>query len=356
MASGHYLSEVDAHAGRRIWSISHSKLRRNFAATASDDCTARLWGGYGLNTHIATITAPGKPAVCSVDFSSSNEHLLALAAADTKVYLFDLRQLQQPLVSLQGHRRPVSYAKFFGGQQLVSASIDGTLAVWDLAPLLGLAADAASAAAAAPTAAADSSSRGLSDAGLGASPANSACCSSDSSPAQQPVPSRPNGSDGSGVATPPVAATGMAAVDDAAAATGGQQQPWRVFRGHTNEKNFVGLAVEPCSGLMAVGSETSDVFSYHTSWSSPLARFDLSQQQQQLPQGHGNGLLQRQMQQPVAATWSPQQQQQQSVSAVAWQPSCAVAGRSEAGIYSPATLLAAATSAGECRLLSLLHC
>jgi E3 ubiquitin-protein ligase RFWD2 len=356
VASGHYLNEVDAHAGRRIWSVCHSKLRHHFAVTASDDCTARLWSGSGLNTHVATVTAPGKPAICCADFSSSNEYLLALAAADAKVYLYDMRQLQQPIMTLHGHRRPVSYAKFFGSQQLVSASIDGTLAVWDLGQLAGAASELVSAVSVAVDAAAGNAS-------LGPSPASSTCCSSDGSCWQQQEQQQAVGSAAaegrcssaraSGCCTESLPTAGAAAEPSQHQQ---QQQPWKVFQGHRNEKNFVGLSVDPCSGLMAVGSETSEVFSYHTSWSSPLARYDMAQQQQGAPSG-----LQQQMQQGVAASWSPPGAiaQQQSVSAVAWQPSCAAAALQGycqgGGVFAPSTLLAAAGSTGVCRLLSLQH-
>uniref|UniRef100_A0A2P2KI03 Uncharacterized protein n=1 Tax=Rhizophora mucronata TaxID=61149 RepID=A0A2P2KI03_RHIMU len=42
------------------------------------------------------------------------------------------------------------------------------------------------------------------------------------------------------------------------------------FRGHTNEKNFVGLSVS--SEYMACGSETNEVFVYHKAISKPAAR------------------------------------------------------------------------------------
>eukprot|EP00775_Hariotina_reticulata_P011180 gene11180-11330_t len=155
VASGHYLNEVDAHGGRRIWSVCHSKLRPHVAATASDDCTAKLWAGRGLAAAVATIRLPGTPAVCGVDFCDWNENLLGLAAADHRVHLYDLRRLATPLLTLSGHRRAVSYAKFFGPGQL------------------------------------------------------------------------PTGA-----------------------------QPRKLFKGHKNEKNFVGLAVLPSAGLMAVGSES----------------------------------------------------------------------------------------------------
>lgn len=336
VASGHYLNEVDAHAGRRIWSVCHSKLRRHFAVTASDDCTARLWSGSGLDTHIATVTAPGKPAICGADLSSSNEYLLALAAADARVYLYDMRQLLQPVVVLHGHRRPVAYAKFFGSQQLVSASIDGTLAVWDLGQALGTGGSGlvSAASAAGPI---------VGDTRTGPSPTSSTCCSSDGScwqPQQQQHVVEAAAADSRAGSGSCRGAPGAAAVV--------RQQPLKVFRGHANERNFVGLSVDPCSGLMAVGSETPEVFSYHTSWDRPLARFDMAaaQQQEQARQG------------AAVKAWEPpqaQQVQQQSVSAVAWQPGCAGAAARAGCAYAPSTLLAAATSAGMCRLLSLRH-
>jgi hypothetical protein len=316
-----------------------------------------LWSGSGLNTHVATLKAPGKPAICCADFSSSNEYLLALAAADAKVYLYDMRQLQQPIMTLHGHRRPVSYAKFFGRQQLVSASIDGTLAVWDLGQVAGAASELASAASVAVGAAGDAS--------LGPSPASSTCGSSDGSCWQQQqavgsaaVEGRCSSPGGSGCCTDSMPTAGAATeLSQHQQQQQQQQQPWKVFQGHRNEKNFVGLSVDPCSGLVAVGSETSEVFSYHTSWSSPLARFDMAQQQRQdIASG-----LQQQMQQGVAASWLPHGAiaQQQSVSAVAWQPSCAAASLQGychgGGMFAASTLLAAASSTGVCKLLSLQH-
>ncbi|KAL6975666.1 coatomer subunit alpha [Sarracenia purpurea var. burkii] len=44
--------------------------------------------------------------------------------------------------------------------------------------------------------------------------------------------------------------------------------PIRTFRGHTNEKNFVGLTVN--SGYVACGSETNEVFVYHKAISRPV--------------------------------------------------------------------------------------
>ncbi|KAJ7554823.1 hypothetical protein O6H91_05G010800 [Diphasiastrum complanatum] len=45
--------------------------------------------------------------------------------------------------------------------------------------------------------------------------------------------------------------------------------PVRILKGHTNEKNFVGLTVN--SEFIACGSETNDVFVYHKAMSKPAA-------------------------------------------------------------------------------------
>lgn len=320
VASGHYLSEVDAHSGRRIWSVCHSRLRANLAATASDDSTAKLWAGRTFSTAVATITLPGKPAVCGVDFSQTEGHLLALAAADAKVYLFDLRQLSEPLTVLHGHRRPVSYAKFFGPGQLVSASTDGSIAAWDLSSTLGLSSCSSTAV--------GSSSTGLSSLQPTSTSSSSPCASSSAfagwAQQQQPQQWDQQGSSSSTVSR---------------SSSGTLLQPWKVFRGHTNEKNFVGLSVLPSAGLMAVGSENGEVYTYHTSWSDPLARFSMSRVQQQLAQ-------------PALQQWSPQQQP--SVCAVAWRPNVVSSSGLGPGSCS-SDLLAASTSVGTCKLLALVE-
>lgn len=319
VASGHYLSEVDGHAGRRIWSICHSHLRPDIAATASDDSTAKLWAGRGFSTAVATITLPGKPAVCGVDFSQTDGNLLALAAADARVYLFDLRQLSEPLLVLHGHRRPVSYAKFFGPGQLVSASTDGTIAAWRFSEALGI----------------SSNSTGSSGQPGMATPFASACSSSTAYGGLQQQQQEELDQQ--------LCSSVISANDHSSLL-----QPWKVFKGHMNEKNFVGLSVLPTSGLMAVGSESGEVFTYHTSWSDPLASFNMREPQQD---------LQQQLAQPALAGWPQQQQrqQQQSVCAVAWRPSGASGGAAGpvSGACGSSDLLAASTSTGICKILAL---
>ncbi|KAM3283421.1 E3 ubiquitin-protein ligase COP1 isoform X1 [Capsicum chacoense] len=59
--------------------------------------------------------------------------------------------------------------------------------------------------------------------------------------------------------------------------------PLRTFRGHTNEKNFVGLTVN--SEYLACGSETNEVFVYHKAISKPAARYRFVSDDQNDPDG-----------------------------------------------------------------------
>lgn len=49
-----------------------------------------------------------------------------------------------------------------------------------------------------------------------------------------------------------------------------------VLRGHTNEKNFIGLAVTP-AGYIACGSETNEVYTYYSAVPRPLAHHAFSE-------------------------------------------------------------------------------
>lgn len=57
-----------------------------------------------------------------------------MGSAAHAVLLYDLRQPREPLASLGGHRKAVAYVRYAGGGgELVSASTDNSLRVWDVA-------------------------------------------------------------------------------------------------------------------------------------------------------------------------------------------------------------------------------
>jgi len=141
LESGHVMGETDEHAGRRVWSVSHSLVRPHLMASGADDGTVVLWSGSsGLGqVQVAAKLATAAP-VTGVHFSPYNENLLAVASADCSAYVYDLRKLNNnnnnaptPLAALRGHERPLSYVKFLDPGRVVTAAVDGTIRSWDLA-------------------------------------------------------------------------------------------------------------------------------------------------------------------------------------------------------------------------------
>lgn len=270
LGSGHTVAEVDAHAGRRVWSMHYSPLLPKLCVSASEDRTAKIWAGKSLEEHVATISPAGGGSICHAEFSNAQENTVALAASDHNVYLYDIRHLQAPTSVLKQHTKAVSYVKFLGPDRLISASTDGTLVCWDKSP-----------------------------------GKNSSCSGFRESAGR--------GGDPNGF------------------------HVLRVFQGHSNDRHFVGLSVCQGEGLIACGSETPEVYAYHTSWGAPLASCPLSTVGGSATRALGS----EQVLGVERGTCS-----NPFVSAVCWQP------------VGPATpqgtpLLAAATSLGDVKLLTL---
>ncbi|OWM81413.1 hypothetical protein CDL15_Pgr007451 [Punica granatum] len=114
------LIEMREHE-KRVWSIDFSSADPTMLASGSDD---------GSGVSIGTIKT--KANVCSVQFPSDSNRSLAFGSADHKVYYYDLRNPKLPLCTLVGHNKTVSYVKFVDSTNLVSASTDNTLKLWDL--------------------------------------------------------------------------------------------------------------------------------------------------------------------------------------------------------------------------------
>jgi E3 ubiquitin-protein ligase RFWD2 len=254
LESGHLVAEKDEHLGRRVWSVSHSHLRPHLAASGSEDGTVAFWAGQGLHQIAARVCPGGKAAITGVQLSPFDENAVAVACADAQAYLYDLRKLNAPVVTLQGHTRPVSYVKYLNKDTIVTAAIDATLAAWDLTSSSSTAFDSTT----------NTTTRVLTT-------------------------------------------------------------PARVFRGHANSKNFVGLAVSPHDRLVACGSEESEVVAYSMAWQQPMVSYKFNDNSTSSTRTNTS-----------CGTFC---------SAVAWQPEGAAPGCGP--------LLAAATSDGGVKILGL---
>lgn len=206
------LSERYEHSGQRIWSVDYSCWFPILCASASGDGTVRIWS-HNCDKSVGIIRSPGRNSICCAEFSAEGPHRVAVACADSNIYLYDLRRLHSALLCLQGHERAASYVKFLGDNELVSASIDSTVKLWD-----------------------------VSNVPLGCS------WRRELSPRISPTPGSIVGLQKRGA-----------------------ERLTRTFDTHRNVKNFVGLSVLK-EGLLACGSESNEMFVYERSDSKPLWR------------------------------------------------------------------------------------
>uniref|UniRef100_A0A2P2MKH1 Protein SPA1-RELATED 3 isoform X2 n=2 Tax=Rhizophora mucronata TaxID=61149 RepID=A0A2P2MKH1_RHIMU len=122
------LTEMREHE-RRVWSIDFSSADPTMLASGSDDGSVKLWS---INQGVSIGTIKTKANVCCVQFPSDSSRTLTFGSADHKIYYYDLRNSKVPLCTVNGHNKTVSYVKFLDSVNLVSASTDNTLKLWDL--------------------------------------------------------------------------------------------------------------------------------------------------------------------------------------------------------------------------------
>ncbi|XP_065387154.1 E3 ubiquitin-protein ligase COP1-like [Macaca fascicularis] len=89
----------------------------------------KLWY-TNLDSSVASTEA--KANVCCVKFSPSFRYHLAFGCADHCVHYYDLHNTEQPIIVFKGHQKAVSYAKFVSGEEMVFASTDSQLKLWNV--------------------------------------------------------------------------------------------------------------------------------------------------------------------------------------------------------------------------------
>ncbi|KAJ3594427.1 hypothetical protein NHX12_003734 [Muraenolepis orangiensis] len=122
-------SKVYQEHEKRCWSVDFNLMDPKLLASGSDDAKVKLWS-TNLDNSVACIEA--KANVCCVKFSPTSRYHLAFGCADHCVHYYDLRNTKQPIMVFKGHRKAVSYAKFVNGEEIVSASTDSQLKLWNV--------------------------------------------------------------------------------------------------------------------------------------------------------------------------------------------------------------------------------
>uniref|UniRef100_A0A3P9QAH5 COP1 E3 ubiquitin ligase n=1 Tax=Poecilia reticulata TaxID=8081 RepID=A0A3P9QAH5_POERE len=108
-------SKVYQEHEKRCWSVDFNLMDPKLLASGSDDAKVKLWS-TNLDNSVASIEA--KANVCCVKFSPTSRYHLAFGC--------------QPIMVFKGHRKAVSYAKFVNGEEIVSASTDSQLKLWNV--------------------------------------------------------------------------------------------------------------------------------------------------------------------------------------------------------------------------------
>jgi E3 ubiquitin-protein ligase RFWD2 len=115
---------------KRVWSTEFSPIDPTRLLSASDDSTTRVWS-ITQRRECMVINDPNQANICSVNSSRMDSNLIAVGSADHKVHVYDLRNAVKPMLTLETHKKAVSYVKWMGNE-LVSASTDSLLRLWDV--------------------------------------------------------------------------------------------------------------------------------------------------------------------------------------------------------------------------------
>lgn len=114
---------------KRCWSVDFNKADAGLMASGSDDARVKLWT---LNQDRSVACLEAKANVCCVKFNPIGASYLAFGSADHCVHYYDLRHAKRALAVFKGHKKAVSYVKFLNGKEMVSASTDSQLKLWNV--------------------------------------------------------------------------------------------------------------------------------------------------------------------------------------------------------------------------------
>ncbi|XP_054717737.1 E3 ubiquitin-protein ligase COP1-like isoform X2 [Uloborus diversus] len=114
---------------KRCWSVDFNKIDTKLIASGSDDAKVKLWSTT-LDHSVTSLEA--KANVCCVKFNPESRFHLAFGSADHCVHYYDLRNTKEALEVFKGHKKAVSYVKFLNKAEVVSASTDSQLKLWNV--------------------------------------------------------------------------------------------------------------------------------------------------------------------------------------------------------------------------------
>ncbi|KAJ3190985.1 coatomer subunit alpha [Irineochytrium annulatum] len=227
ISTGVSLRTYEEHE-KRCWSVDFCKNDPMLIASGGDDAKVKVWSTTQKGS-VATIDA--RANVCSVKWNPGRDYEIAFGSADHMAYYFDLRNIARPLHVLSGHAKAVAYVTYLSRNEIITASTDSTLRLWD-----------------------------ISESESNSSPANR-------SPSDISTRLDFRGLATLGAVQPRAAVRTRNMIHPLTAPCGLHK---RTYLSHKNEKNFVGLSINSTGEFIACGSENNSVYTYYSRLSSPV--------------------------------------------------------------------------------------
>lgn len=113
--------------------IVGNRRGRQLVATGSDDCTALV---YDIRQKLAVYDIKHDYQVLSTAFSDDSSQLF-VAGIDNDIQCFELRKIDTPYYTLQGHADAVTGVRLSpDGSYLLSTSRDNSMRSWDVRPFI----------------------------------------------------------------------------------------------------------------------------------------------------------------------------------------------------------------------------
>lgn len=125
--TGQFILPLEEHE-RRAWTVHFNPRDPYKLASGSDDTTVRIWS---TRQRRSLMTIDGRANVCSVQWHPNDTNIVSFGSADHNSHVYDIRQHRKPLYILRGHKKAVSYVRYFSNGSLLSASTDCSLKLWE---------------------------------------------------------------------------------------------------------------------------------------------------------------------------------------------------------------------------------
>ena len=128
-------SRVYTHHSSIVNDVQYHPLHKSLIGTVSDDLTLQIIDVRQPEIDRSSVTGQGhSDAINALAFNQASEFVLATASADKTIGIWDLRNLDDKLHSLEGHGDAVTSLAWHPHEEAIlgSGSYDRRVIFWDL--------------------------------------------------------------------------------------------------------------------------------------------------------------------------------------------------------------------------------